>query len=223
MIKKYMERKFSKRDSKEFNFARAFFQKIVCNWTFGLVMRMKYKFVISGKENLKTDRDYIIAANHLANSDPFMLVYALQIPVAYMAKEELFGTFWSRVLMDFCGAFSVNRDKLEVSTIKTAIAVKKSKWKLGIFPQGTRSKTGNIENLARGFVALAKTSKCDILPVGINGTETKGGFFKKGVITINVGELIPCGDDLNETVDKWGKAVSELSGFPYVVEEKVNA
>ena len=167
MFKKYMEHKFSKRTSEEFNDFRAVFQRLVCFCICGFYMRMRHKFVITGKEKLKTDKKYIIAANHLSNSDPFVVAYALKIPVAFMAKKELFEHFWSRLLMDVCGAFSVNRGKLEVSTVKTAIAVKNSKWKLGIFPEGTRSQTGAIENPAKGFVSLAKSLDCDILPVGI--------------------------------------------------------
>ena len=161
MFKKYMERKFSKRDSKEFNLWRKIFQKIVTNWTFGAYIRFRYKVEVFGKENLSKEKKYIIAANHVSGFDPFILVFALDMPIAFMAKEQLFEHFWSRVLMDWCGAFAVNREKLEVSTIKTALAVKNSKWKLGIFPQGTRDKSSTIKNISRGFVALAKAFGAD--------------------------------------------------------------
>jgi len=216
MFKKYMEKKFSKRESKEFNRWRAIFQKIVTHWTLGAYIRCRYKVEVFGKENLEKDKKYIIAANHVSGFDPFVLVFALGMPIAFMAKEQLFEHFWSRVLMDWCGAFAVNREKLEVSTIKTALAVKNSSWKLGIFPQGTRDKSSTIKNISRGFVALAKASDCNILPVSIIKTDgVKKGIIHSGKITIKIGNLIPCGD-FQETMDNWGKAVSALSGLEYI-------
>ena len=54
----------------------------------------------------------------------------------YMAKKELFETpkltWWIKRL----GAFSVNREKPEISTFKTVKDVFKTKWSLGIFPEG---------------------------------------------------------------------------------------
>jgi len=216
MFKKYMERKFSKRDSKEFNRWRRFFQKIVTNWTLGAYIRFRYKVEVFGKENLSKDKKYIIAANHVSGFDPFILVFALNMPIAFMAKEQLFEHFWSRVLMDWCGAFAVNREKLEVSTIKTALAVKNSTWKLGIFPQGTRDKGNSIKNISRGFVALAKASNCDILPVSIiKKDHINKSIFHSGKITIKIGNIIPCGD-FQETIDNWGNAVAALSGLEYI-------
>lgn len=214
MFKTYMEKKFSKREVKDFNRFRAIFQKIVCHWTLGAYIRFFYKIEVFGKEKLKQDKKYLIAANHLSGFDPFIIAFALNQSLAFMAKEELFQTFWSRLLMDLCGAFSVNREKLEVSTIKTAIAVNKSSWKLGIFPQGTRDKSGKINHVSRGFVALAKASKCDILPVSIIGADKKSTGFHKGTITIKIGDLIPHGE-VDETINKWCETISKLSGLEY--------
>lgn len=214
LTKKYMEKKFSKRETHEFNKWRAIFQKIVCNWTLGAYYRFMYKIEVIGREKMPKDKKYVIAANHMSNFDPFIIAFALNQPLAFMAKEELFYTFWSRLLMDWCGAYAVNREKLEVSTIKTAIAVNKSDWKLAIFPQGTRDKSGKINRVTRGFVALAKASKCDILPVSIIGADKKSTGFHKQKITIQIGDMIPCGD-VDKTIQKWCETISNLSGLEY--------
>lgn len=217
MFKKYMERKFSKRETKEFNNWRAFFQGIICN-IIGLYMSIFYKIEVHGSDKLYTDKKYLLAANHMTALDPFIIAYGIKKTIAFMAKEELFEKLFSRFIMDICGAFAVNRQKLEVSTIKTAIAIKDSNWILGIFPQGTRDGSGKINKVTRGFVALAKTSKCDILPVSIVGANEKASIFNRGTITIKVGELIPCGD-VNETIKNWCESISELSGLEYQPED----
>ena len=93
--------------------------------------------------------------------------------MAYMAKIELFEKFVSRLFMDFLGAFAVNREKLDVSTIKTAMGLKKTNWKLSLFPEGTRTEKLELENVSKGFAFFAKSLKCDILPVGISGALKK--------------------------------------------------
>lgn len=217
MFKKYMEKKFSKRESSDFNKFRKIFQWIVCHWLIGAYVRFFYKMEVEGLEKLKTDKKYLVAANHMTGLDPFVIAYALNLTMAFMAKEELFATLGSRLVMDFCGAFSVNRQKLEVSTIKTAIAVNKTDWILGIFPQGTRDKSGMINHVSRGFTALAKTSKCDIMPVSIVGMEKKSKWFHQGKIVVKVGDLIPYGE-AEETIQKWCEEISRLSGLEYKPE-----
>lgn len=208
-----MTKKFSKRSIKEFNFWRRLFQKIVCNWTYGLYIRIMYRLEVIGKQNILKDKKFIVAGNHISGKDPFIMIQALNTPIAYMAKEELFEKFFSRLLMDWCGAFAVNREKLEVSTIKTALSLKDTKWKLGLFPQGTRVYDGKIGNISKGFASLAKTTKTDILPVAIIGADKNVKIPFTGKIIVKIGEIIPYSDNIDEMVEKWCKAISELAGI----------
>ena len=137
-------------------------------------------------------------------------------PVAFMAKKELFEKKFMRWMLDWQGAFAVNREKLEVSTIKTALEVKNTDWILGLFPQGTRAKSGTIENVHKGFAGLARSTKCGILPIGIIGSENKTWLPFKGNITVKIGELIPYDEDLDAVMDKWARAIQNLTGFKYI-------
>lgn len=212
-----MAKKYSKRDCKEFNFWRALFQKLVCNWTFGLYIRIMYRLEIIGRHNVKKDRNFIVAGNHISAKDPFIMIQAVNTSLAYMAKEELFETFFSRILMDWCGAFAVKREKLEVSTIKTVLCLKNTKWRLGLFPQGTRKPSGKIENVTKGFASLAKTTKADILPVAIIGADKNVKIPFTGKIIVKIGELIPYSDDVDDMVKKWGRAIADLTGYEYAM------
>lgn len=214
LTKKYMEKKFSKLPPEHFCRWRAVTYWLVLRVFLGSYVRFLYKIEVIGKEKLKTDKPYIVAANHLSNWDPFIIAMASGQFLAFMAKTELFDTFFSRWLMDWCGAFSVNRSKLEVSTIKTAINVNKTFWKLAIFPQGTRDASGKINKVSRGFVALAKATKADIMPVSISYTNPKSTGFHKEKITIKVGDPIPYGE-VDETINKWCEAISAMSGLEY--------
>jgi 1-acyl-sn-glycerol-3-phosphate acyltransferase len=213
-FKKYMNKKFSKLPPEHFGKFRAITYWLILHVFLGSYMRFLFKIEVIGKEKLKTKKPYLVAANHFSGWDPFIIAMASDQYLAFMAKEELFKTFFSRWLMDWCGAFAVNRSKLEVSTIKTALAVNKTFWKIAIFPQGTRDSSGKINKVSKGFVSLAKSTKADIIPVSITYTNPKSRGFHKETITIKVGDPIPY-EDVNTTIQKWCSAISELSGLTY--------
>lgn len=213
-------RKFTKRDAKEYNWFRSFFQMFVVNFIYGFYFKVMYRLEIQGRENIPKDRKYIVAANHLSAADPFLTIYAIQRPIAYMAKDDLFYSNWLMTLfLDWLGAFAVNREKLDVSTIKTALAVKNSSWVLGLFPQGTRVLNGKLEDVSRGFAALAKTTKTDILPIAIIGTDKKTKVPFKGKVVLKIGECIPVSDNIDDMIEQWCESIANLSGLEYVRTE----
>ena len=212
-----MTTRFSTKTAKSFNIWRRIFQYITCslavkNYT-RFVLR-KYRFKVEGLENFDKKKQYIVASNHMSNLDPFMLTAMLHLTIAFMAKKQLFETFWSSVLMDWCGAFAVDRDKVDVSTIKTALSIKKTNWNLGLFPQGTRCKTGKIENISKGFASIAKKMETDILPVGIVVKEN--GNSKRKDFIVKAGTPITYKNSVETIIDDWAKAVSTLAELEYV-------
>lgn len=209
-----MASKFSTRTPKDFNFWRRIFQYVACNWFIIHMLKSKYNLLkAEGLENIDRTKKYVVASNHLTGFDPFSIAANLKMTIAYMAKIQLFETFWSSVLMDWCGAFAVDRDKVDVSTIKTALSIKKTDWHLGLFPQGTRSQNGKLENLMKGFASIAKKMDVDILPVGILVKDNPNS--KKKDMQFRVGSAISCKDSVDEIVNKWAQAVSQLAELEY--------
>lgn len=166
---------------------------------------------IYGQQNVPKDKFLIVASNHLSSIDPFLIVDAVNRPVAYMAKQELFEKPIGRFFMDWLGAFAVNREKLGVSTIKTALAIKQTNWLLGIFPQGTREREDNMDNVARGFVGIAKILKCDILPVGLIGTAKDDRLNHKKDVVINIGRPIKYNEDSEKMSKLWVEQIEHLT------------
>ena len=121
-------RNYNKRSEKEYNWFRTIFTNFVCRYVYGLYYKIWYKMEVQGLENVDKNSSLVIAANHLSAIDPFLITSAVRRPVAFMAKEQLFEKPISRLFMNLLGAFAVNREKLEVSTIKTALSIKNTKW-----------------------------------------------------------------------------------------------
>ena len=210
-----MASKYSTRTPKVYNTWRRIFQYVACNWVILNIVRAKYNLLkTEGLENIDKSKKYVVASNHVTGFDPFSVAASLKIPIAYMAKVQLFETFWSMVLMDWCGAFAVDRDKVDVSTIKTALNIKKTTWHLGIFPQGTRRQDNEIGNFTKGFASMAKKMNADILPVGIIVKENPNS--KKKDIQFKVGPAISCEMSVDEIAEKWATAVSNLTGLKYI-------
>ena len=210
-----MATKFSARDQNNFNLWRKIFQYVACHWAIkGYVTCISgtYKFKVEGLENIDKNKYYIVASNHVTGLDPFMISAQINRTIAFMAKKQLFETFWSSVLMDWCGAFSVDREKVDVSTIKTALCVQKTKWDLGLFPQGKRCDNGKLENITKGFASIAKKMKRDVLPVAIVIKDIENSKRKEFIIKAGK----PISYDDADLINKWAQAVCELSGLEYI-------
>jgi 1-acyl-sn-glycerol-3-phosphate acyltransferase len=182
--------------------------------------KLVYRLEVHGLENIPEDNEYIVCPNHLSTLDPPLMVSVFPRSVAFMAKKELFDIKFLRWWIDWLGAFSVNRESLAPSTIKTVINIKKSNWVLGIFPQGTRGVPGEITGVSKGFAGLAKITKCAVLPVGIIGTDEVKRLPFSGKIIVNIGKPIPYNDNLDEMLELWADSIQKLTGFKYIATEQ---
>lgn len=205
----------SARSQKFFNRWRRYFQFIITHCFYMLRFRLVYRLKVEGKNNIPKDKRYIVAPNHLSTLDPPLMCAILDRPIAYMAKKELFENIFMRWWLNWLGAFAVDRESLNVSTIRTVLQVSKTDWVFGIFPQGTRQNPGVISNVTKGFASLAKTTKCGILPIGITGTQEAKYIPFSGKITVKIGELIPYSENVEEMVEKWIQEIQRLTGFKY--------
>lgn len=222
-IKKYMTRTV-----KDFNLFRRVWQWLVTKFWYGLSYRFIYRLEVYGQENIPKTNDYIVVGNHLSTLDPPLVCHVLSNPVAYMAKKELFYHPFLKVMLDWLGTFAVDREKVGLSTIKTAKSIKDTKkWVLGLFPQGTREKGNEIRHVTKGFVGLAKATKCNILPIGIIGTDNPKKIPFTGKIIVRIGKIIELSEDSDEMFDKWIESIQALTGFKYIPEvvdaEKIGA
>lgn len=207
--------KQSSREQKFFNNWRKLFQFVITHIFYMIRLKLIYRLEVTGKENIPLTNDFIVAGNHLSTLDPPLLAAVLNRPIAYMAKKELFENPFMRWWLNWLGTFSVDREHLGVSTIKTVLTIKKTDWVLGIFPQGTRQEPGTISNITKGFASLAKSTKCGILPVGITGTQEAKHIPFSGKIVVKIGEIIPYSDNVDDMVAKWGEAMQQLTGFKF--------
>lgn len=210
---------YSMRYAKDFCARKFFWQRCSC-LLLKLILFLFYKVKIHNKENIPEEQ-VIVAPNHTCYFDPFLSVLILWKPVAYMAKKELFEKNWlGSLMLDELCAFAVNREKLELSTIKTVKEIFKTKdWTVGIFPEGGIRRNKQFSKVTKGFAVIAQMGKRNILPMGIAGLETYNwNLFKKQELNVYIGKLIPYTDSVESIMDNWKHQLSEMTGYELVEE-----
>jgi 1-acyl-sn-glycerol-3-phosphate acyltransferase len=181
--------------------------RLSARYFFGTWFGIRNRLEVHGRENVPKDRSFIAVANHLSNWDPPLISHAVDEPMAYLAKIELFQQHWFvRWLILAYGAISIDREKPEPSTFKAVKEMFKAGWNLGMFIEGTRNKNpGVLGQPHLGPAYFAKSNKVPLLPVGIIGTQDKNGKW-----IVNIGKPIEYSTDLEAVTWKLMEEIAPL-------------
>ncbi|MEG6585692.1 lysophospholipid acyltransferase family protein [Dendrosporobacter sp. 1207_IL3150] len=148
------------------------FFKIVLILIFKTIFRCK----VSGQENIPKQGGLIIASNHISLWDPPLIGAFMPRPVHFMAKEELFTSPVFSWVIRQLNAFPVRRGTADRNAIRTAISIVENGKCLGLFPEGTRSKSGELGQAEPGLAMIAIKAGAAIVPTAIIGTNSKELF-----------------------------------------------
>lgn len=140
-----------------------------------------YRIKVSGLENISRDDRIIVCANHKSMLDPIFLAISLPRILYFMGKKEIFEVPILKNIARSLGAFPVDRFGRDLKALRHSVALINDNKTLGIFPEGTRVKNVNRENVKDGVAFIALKAKADILPVEIISSYK---FFRKTEIQI---------------------------------------
>ncbi|MGA7835704.1 MAG: lysophospholipid acyltransferase family protein, partial [Acidimicrobiales bacterium] len=124
----------------------------------------------------------IIAPIHRSNVDFAFSLFISPRKVFFMAKEGVFHPKPFAALLTRLGAFPVNRDGADRSSLRLAEEVLRRGQALVLFPEGTRKAGTAVEPIHDGAMFIAARTKAKIVPVGIAGSERampKGAKFPR--------------------------------------------
>lgn len=164
-------------------------------------------------DEIPRDGPLVVAANHLSNADGVLLggwlTPALGRRIHWLGKREM--VEWpvlGRVVRSI-SVHPVDRSGTDVEAFRLAERILAEGHVLIVFPEGTRSLTGNLGEAKDGLALLAMRTGARILPVGITGTDR---FWPKGTyphpgghIALRVGtsfsvaDIVPAGTDRKTT------------------------
>ena len=153
-----------------------------------LFYHIRFKITVVGRGNIpKQMGGCIIASNHVSNNDPPFIGIVFKGRYTFMAKEELFRNRFFGWLIRKLGAFPVKRGAKDLAAIDTAIESLDKGRTFIIFPEGTRSKTGELGRPKSGVSIIAVRAKAPVIPVFVKYGRKK---FRRNAL-ISIGEAIP--------------------------------
>lgn len=123
-----------------------------------------------GIENIPKEGGVILAPNHPSDLDSFILGAAIRRQLHTMGKEELFRRRFAEFAFRKLNAFPVKRDQIDREAIRTAIDILKNGHVIDMYPEGTVSIDGSLQEPKLGTAFIALQSKAPVVPVAIIGT-----------------------------------------------------
>lgn len=175
--------------------------------------RLFARIRVEGLERIPRTGGVILAANHISNADPVVVgawvTTALwRRRIHWLGKRELFDWPIFGWLAAHCGVHPVDRSTADVEAYRLATRILEAGHVLMIFPEGTRSPTGDLQEAKDGLATLAMRTGAVIIPIGVNNSDAvwaKGrrlpSPFPRRTITVRIGEpfsatgLVPPGTD----------------------------
>ncbi len=173
------------------------------------------KMTVKGKENIPEEGGLIIASNHIAFSDPAIIVAHCPRTVHFMAKSELFENCFKASFMRNMNAFPVIRNHSDRNALRYAKEIINKGWVLGIFPEGQRVRKSSPTEGKSGVAYLAGITGADVLPVCLYRAPDDNGLYHR--ITLIYGDVIK-----NDSLGFNGKKRSEeLSAAAKIIMNKI--
>jgi 1-acyl-sn-glycerol-3-phosphate acyltransferase len=133
------------------------------------VLKPVYRIEVIGRENVPADGGVLLCANHIDNLDPPVVGITAPRPVYFMAKEELFSVPVLGKIVPHLNAFPVKRGMSDREALRKGLGILKDGKVLGLFPEGTRSKTGEMGKGLAGAGFFALRSDAHVVPCAVIG------------------------------------------------------
>lgn len=174
--------------------------------TVRLIARTLWRAQASGTQDVPLDGPLIVACNHVSYLDPPVMGSFCPRRISYMAKKELFSIPILGNVIRGLGAYAVDREGSATAAIKRSLEVLRQGGTVGIFPEGTRNRTGEVVPQP-GVALLASLAKAPVVPACILGSDRA---LRLGQIKVAFGPPLALPSDRKASRDSLAKFTDEV-------------
>jgi 1-acyl-sn-glycerol-3-phosphate acyltransferase len=128
-----------------------------------------FRVRVVGREHVPETGGALVLSNHQSHLDPVLIGLACDRRLNYLARESLFGFPPFRWLINSLDAIPIDREGLGLAGLKETLRRLKQGEMVLIFPEGTRTRDGQVAAFKPGFGLLAKRTAVPLVPVAIEG------------------------------------------------------
>jgi 1-acyl-sn-glycerol-3-phosphate acyltransferase len=157
---------------------------------FGIWFRLRTR----GLEHIPASGGGLLVMNHQSYLDPLVVGTPMSRTVSFLARDSLFRVPIVGWMLRHTYVVPINREAAGTSSIKQSVRYLEHGFLVGIFPEGTRSRDGKVQEFKPGFVTLVRRSGAPVYPVGVAGTHEampRGAWFvRPRAVRIVYGEPI---------------------------------
>jgi 1-acyl-sn-glycerol-3-phosphate acyltransferase len=156
-----------------------------------VVAKLGFRLRSYGRENLIEDGPAILASNHASYLDPPLVGVCCRKDVYFLARKSLFERPVIGPLIAQLNTVPVDRDRGDVGAVRAMIKLLKSGNRVLVFPEGTRSKDGNLQPARAGVGLLIAKSLAPVVPVRVFGSYAalpRSGGIRFVPITVVIGK-----------------------------------
>ncbi len=169
---------------------------------------------VEGLEHVPRTGAVILAVNHISNADPIMAGAWVNEAIGprrihWLGKKELFDWPVFGWMAAHGGVHPVDRGSADVEAFRLATRILEAGYVLLVFPEGTRSPTGELQEAKDGLAMLAMRTGAQIVPIGVNNSDAvwkKGqklpSPFPRRTITVRVGQPFRAADVVPPDADR---------------------
>ena len=156
-----------------------------------LIARIGFGYKVVGRENIIENGSAIMASNHASYLDPPLVGIACRTELYFLARKTLFRNPVFGGILTRVNSLPVDLAKGDLTAIRAIIKLLKEGKRTVIFPEGTRTLTGEIQAARPGIGMVIAKTLAPVVPMRIFGSYEawpKGGKLKRAPITVVVGK-----------------------------------
>jgi 1-acyl-sn-glycerol-3-phosphate acyltransferase len=128
-----------------------------------------FRLRVEGRENWPATGGGLVCANHQSYFDPPLVGLTCPRRMNYLARDSLFRVPVLSQLIAFLDAIPIDREGGGLAGLKETLRRLKGEELVLIFPEGTRTRDGEVAPLKPGFIAVARRSRAPLVPVALDG------------------------------------------------------